>query len=127
MFGKQAQFSVGHDEFHRATIQANNKLREHPNGGLVDILQSGKTDAYLPNELVLLANRSARLVLDLAASTLPAMATITITVQQDVQVAFDIATCDENRSKNGSIKRRKLITTTKVVALASCLSVCFLS
>jgi hypothetical protein len=47
-----AQFSFRHNEFRRATIQADAKFREYEDDGLVNVLQSGRADAHLPNELL---------------------------------------------------------------------------
>jgi hypothetical protein len=52
-FCKLAQFRFRHCKFRGATIQADNKLRKYPHGGLVNVFQSGKMDAYLPGELAL--------------------------------------------------------------------------
>jgi hypothetical protein len=48
---KLAQFTFRHNEFRYATIQADNKVGEYPNDGLVNIFQSGGMDAHLPLEL----------------------------------------------------------------------------
>jgi hypothetical protein len=52
-FCKDAQFSFRHSEFCGATIQTDNKLWKYPHNGLVNVLQSGKMDAHLPAELLL--------------------------------------------------------------------------
>jgi hypothetical protein len=50
---KLAQFSFRHSEFRVDAIQTDNKLREYPHDGLVNVFQSGEMDADLPAELAL--------------------------------------------------------------------------
>jgi hypothetical protein len=53
------QFIFRHHQFRCATVQANNELWEYPDSGLVNVFESGRTDAHLPDEH-LLVYRSAR-------------------------------------------------------------------
>ena len=59
-FCQLAQFSLGHNEFRRATIHADNQLGECPDDGFVEAFHSGRADAHLRNEL-LLVDGSTRL------------------------------------------------------------------
>ena len=59
-FRKLAQFSFRHSELGGATIQTDHKFWKYPRDGLVNVLQSGEMNAYLPNELPLV-DRPARL------------------------------------------------------------------
>lgn len=51
-FCKEAQFSFRRDELSGTTIQANNKLREYPNDGTLNVFHARATDARLRDELV---------------------------------------------------------------------------
>jgi len=52
-FPKLPQFSFRHSELGNATIQTDRKFWKYPHDGLVNVLQSGKMNAYLPGELSL--------------------------------------------------------------------------
>ena len=59
-FRKLAQFSFRHGELGGAAIQTDHKFWKYPYDGLVNVLQSGEMNAYLPSELPLV-DRPARL------------------------------------------------------------------
>ncbi len=52
-FRQEAQFSFRHSELGGATIQTDHKFWKYPHDGLVNVLQSGEMNAYLPAELAL--------------------------------------------------------------------------
>jgi hypothetical protein len=52
-FCEQAQFIFGQDEFRRTTIQAKNKLGKYEDSRLIYVFESGRTDAHLRDQLVL--------------------------------------------------------------------------
>jgi hypothetical protein len=45
------QFSLRRNEFRRATIQADAEFKEYEDDRSVNVLQSGRTDAHLPDKL----------------------------------------------------------------------------
>lgn len=45
------QFSLGQGKFRGATIHTDIKLWKYPHGGLIKVIQSGKTDSHLRGEL----------------------------------------------------------------------------
>ncbi len=57
---KLAEFSFRHSELGGATIQTDHEFWKYPHDGLVNVLQSGEMNAYLPGELSLV-DRPARL------------------------------------------------------------------
>lgn len=50
---KSAQFSFRHSELRGATIQTDNNFWKYPYDRLVNVLQAGKMDGYLPGKLAL--------------------------------------------------------------------------
>jgi hypothetical protein len=52
-FRKLAQLSFRHGEFSGATIQTDNDFWKYPHDGLVNVFQSGRTDAHLGAEFPL--------------------------------------------------------------------------
>ena len=50
-FGKQTQFGFWNRKFCKATIQADHKLRNYPDVGLVNVFQPAKMDRNLAREL----------------------------------------------------------------------------
>ena len=58
-------------EFGEPTMQADNKLGEYPDAGLVNIFKSGEMDAYLCVELALVDRRAEPAAMPVSISPLP--------------------------------------------------------